>query len=1028
MRKLEGANYVPPATDTERKVAAIWSALLGVTNVGTGSSFFELGGHSLLATQMVSRLREAFDISLSLKALFELPTLGQLAEEIDRLKAEATRPAPEALTVVDRAGPLLPSFAQQRLWFLDQLESNSAFYNMHVSVRLEGQVSHAALEAALRALAGRHEVLRTRLVASAGGELQQVIAPDARDTRLEVVSLRALSPEARGTRLLEVCREWAEAPFDLARGPLLRAHLCELSETEAVLLVAMHHAVCDGWSLPILTRELAELYEAQVARRAPRLEPLPVQYADYAAWQRRNAENGLLDAQLAYWKKQLEGELPVLQLPQDGARPAVQRYRGTTLSRTLPLALRERLATFSRDAGVTPFMTLMAAYQVLLHRLSGQDELLVGTPISGRTARQTEGLIGCFINTLVIRTRIRPGDGFRAVLARVRDACLDAYANQDVPFEKLVEALQPVRSTQHTPLFQAMLVHHAHGAVPASFGELRASTFDIEGATSTFDLTFTVIESDADFQLRAELDTDLFEPETVVRWMECFEVLLGSALEGPERAIPALSWLPAERRTQLLHTWNTTPAAHEDACVHQLIEAQAAQRPDAPALRFGEQELSYGELNRRANQLAHRLRALGVGPDSVVAVVMERSLELYVGMVGVLKAGGAYLPIDPVFPKERVGMMLEDSRTALLLTQSHLLERLPPHGARVLVLGDNGERLESERDDNPESGVCSSNLAYVIYTSGSTGRPKGAMVEHRALLNYAYVTREDYGFTSADRVLQFSSISWDVSTVEEIFPALTCGATLVVRTPEMLDAHTNFWARLRQERISAVNLPTAFWHEVAANLDAAFVVPESLRLMVTGGERAIPERALAWARHVPARVRLVNTYGVSEAASVSVLGDLVATAHPDGRPVREVSLGRVIRNSQIYVLGADLEPVPVGVPGELYIGGLGLGRGYLHQPELHRDTLRPRPVLRHARSADVPDRRCRPVSARWEPAVRPPRRYAGEDPGLPHRGSGRSRRRFVPCPLSAMPSCSRARMCRVTGGWWRMWCRPGARP
>ncbi|MET0401564.1 MAG: amino acid adenylation domain-containing protein, partial [Cystobacter sp.] len=830
-----------------------------------------------------------------------------------------------------------------RLWFLDQLESHSAFYNMHVSVRLEGRVDLAALEDSVEALAERHEVLRTRLVPGANGELLQEIAPDARRIRLDVVSLLSLAPEAREARAREVARGWIEAPFDLRRGPLLRAHLCELSETESLLFVVMHHAVSDGGSLSILTGELAELYEARVAGRTPELAPLPLQYADYAAWQRRSAEHGKLETQLTYWKKQLAGELPVLELPRDGARPPVQRYRGTTLSRTLPLSLRERLRSFSTAAGVTPFMTLMAAYQVLLHRLSGQDEVLVGTPISGRASRSTEGLIGCFLNTLVIRTRLRPDEGFRAVLDRVRDTCLEAYAHQDVPFEKLVEALQPVRSTQHTPLFQTMLVHHTHSGAPASFGALRTSPFELEGETSTFDLTVTLIESGQDFLLRAELDTDLFEPEVVTTWLEGFEVLLNSALAHPDRALTALAWVPEAWRARMLRTWNTTAAPHEDVCVHALIEDQAARRPDAVAVRFGDGALSYGELNRRANQLAHGLRRQGVGPDSVVAVVMERGLELFVGMLGVLKAGGAYLPIDPVFPRERMGMMLEDSRTPLLLTQAHVVPRLPAHGAQVVVLGEGGELLGNEREDNPDSGVRPSHLAYVIYTSGSTGRPKGAMVEHRALVNYAHVTREDYGFTASDRVLQFSSISWDVSTVEEIFPALTCGATLVVRTPEMLDAHTHFWAKLRDERITTINLPTAFWHEVVANLGPSFVPPPSLRLMVTGGERALPERALAWARHMPASVRLVNTYGVSEAASVSVLGDLFTPVPVDGRPLREVSLGRVIRNSGIYILDARLEPVPVGAPGELFIAGLGLGRGYLNQPELTATRFVPDP-------------------------------------------------------------------------------------
>ncbi|TSC26813.1 amino acid adenylation domain-containing protein, partial [Corallococcus sp. Z5C101001] len=919
-----GRAHVAPRTPTEELIAGLWLKLLGVERVGVKDDFFALGGHSLLATQMISRIRSAFRVELPLRALFEATTVETLAARVDDAVRQGFGLEAPAIVPLSREHTLPLSFAQQRLWFLDQLEPDSAFYNIAAPVLLDGALEVAPLEQAFTDLVRRHEVLRTTFRAEGGNPVQVVHA--AAPMPLPLVDLTGLPEAEREAKAQRLADEDAGRPFNLATGPLLRATLVRLSDVRHMLLLTVHHIVSDGWSRGVLVREVAALYEAFRQGKPSPLPELPVQYADYSGWQRGWLQGDVLKKQVGYWKQQLSGAPSALELPTDFPRPAVQTYRGETLPFTLPRELSDALRALALKEGVTPYMLLLTAWQVLLARHAGQDDVTVGSPVAGRGRMETEGLIGFFINTLVLRTRLEGEPSFRQVLARVRESVLGAHAHQEVPFEKLVEELQPVRDTSRSPLFQVWFVLHQELAAKLSVPGLTLSAYEAEARTAKFDLALSMLDAAPGFVGRLEYNSDLFARATAERMMARLHVLLEGIVARPEAAVGELPLLSAEERHQVLVGWNSVRAElPREACIHSLIEAHAEATPDAVALVYEDTSLTYAELDAKANQLAHHLRRRYVGPEVRVALCLERSLDLVVAMLGILKAGGAFIPLDPSYPVERLDYMLSDSGAPVLLTQESLMDSLPTDGRLTLQLDLDWDTIERMPEEAPRSGVASRNLAYVIYTSGSTGRPKGTLLQHQGLVNTALRAAEAKRVGPGSRVLQYAASSFDAS-VWEIFSTLAAGATLVLAPRDRLLPDEPLRTLLKEQRITTATLTPS----VLAQLSTEGL--DGLRSVVSAGEALSVELARKWG----AGRLMINAYGPTEAT-------VCATLTEGGVNPERLTIGRPWANVQVYVLDAALRPVPVGVAGELYVAGVGLARGYQGRPDLTAEKFVPHP-------------------------------------------------------------------------------------
>jgi amino acid adenylation domain-containing protein/non-ribosomal peptide synthase protein (TIGR01720 family) len=924
--------YVAPSTPIEQALVEIWRELLGLDRVGVHDSFFHVGGHSLLAVQLISRVRQAFRVEVPLRDVFEQPTVARLAAAIEQIRNDARADAGPPLLPVERTEGLPLSFAQERLWFLDQLEPGSPFYNMPAAVRVTGALDVEALRASLNEIVSRHEALRTTFATVDGRPVQRIA--EQLPVPLEVVDLSEMSEAEREAEIRSRAIAEAQRPFDLSAGPLLRVCLLRASATEHVFLLTIHHVVSDGWSMGVFIRELAALYQAFSAGQPSPLDKLAVQYADYAAWQREWLAGEVLERQLDYWQRELGDAPTVLQLPTDRPRPAVQSPRGSRYPFELSAELTESLHALSRRQDATLFMTLLGAFQTLLSRYSGQEQVCIGTPIAGRNRSELEGLIGFFVNTLVMRGDLSGNPRFEEFLGRVRQTTLDAYAHQDLPFEQLVDHLQPERDLSRTPLFQVMFAFQNVPTQDLEVADLSFSALELERETANFDLTLSIDETKGGLRGSIEYNTDLFDRSTIERMTGQFQRLLESIVADPTQTVGELSLLSEEERQQLLVEWNATQADYpRDVCVHELFEAQALQTPDAVAVVWEDRRLTYGELNSRSNQLAHRLRKLGVGPEVLVGICVDRSLDMVVGILGILKAGGAYVPLDPDYPRERSAFICEDARLRLLLTREHLRERVSDLVEHILYLDAQGEFTVEDAEEGLPPAASPDNLIYVIYTSGTTGQPKGVQVQHGSVANYVLGAARQFEVTGKDRILQFASITFDAA-VEEIFVCLTRGAALVLRSDAMLASAASFLDACRDQRITVVDLPTAYWHELTRQITAgSHALPDALRLVIIGGERALPERLTNWQQSVGSRVRLINTYGPTEATVVATTWEASHLSEPQG-VVQEVPIGRPVANAQVYVLDRNLQPVPVGVPGELCIGGRGLARGYLNRPEL----------------------------------------------------------------------------------------------
>lgn len=915
--------YEAPQGEIEVALAVIWAELLGVKRIGRYDNFFALGGHSLLATRVVSRIRGAFGVELAIHNLFEAPVIADLSKQL-----MGARSARRALQPLPRPAQIPLSFAQRRLWFLTQLEGPSATYHLPLTLRLSGPLNKAALETALADLVLRHESLRTLFPQTLGVPEQHVLIDI--QPKLNVVSINTVA-------LLEALTYAVEECFDLATELPLRATLFKLGDTDYVLLLLLHHIAGDGWSMELLMRDLSAAYAAHCEGDAPNWAPLPVQYADYTLWQQQllgdeRDPQSLLSQQLAFWLQALQGLPEQLELPTDYPRPAVASYRGDWIPVSLPPTLHEQLNTLARNANVSLFMVLQAAFATLLSRLGAGNDIPLGSPIAGRTDEALNELVGFFVNTLVLRTDTSGNPSFRKLLERVRQFNLAAYAHQEVPFERLVEMINPPRSLAHHPLFQVMLAFQQAAKKPAAWPKMTVELAPIETCVAKFDLTLSLDEqltpegAPAGIKGALEYSTDLFERRTVEQMVKRLLHLLNEVIANPDQAISEINILTPAERKQILVEWNDTDASYpHEQMLHQLFELQADKTPQAIAIIFKQQQCSYGELNFRANQLAHHLRALGVGPEVVVGLYVERSIEILVGLLGILKAGGAYLPLDPNYPAERIAYMLDNAKVPILITQSHLETQLPETQTWRVRLDADWASIASQPKKTFQSNASPHNLAYVIYTSGSTGRPKGVMVDHKAVSCRLYAGQKILSLRSNDRCLQHISISFDAS-IEEIFLPLMAGATLVMADPaKQLDV-SYLVTLIAQQHICVIDIAPAMLEQFPTIDGVADC--QDLRLILCGAE-ALSNAVLQASQSLFPAAVLYNLYGPTE-------GVINALAWPATRLSASETppLGRPIANTQAYVLDSGLQPVPVGIAGELYIGGPGLARAYLSRPDL----------------------------------------------------------------------------------------------
>ncbi|HVS00394.1 MAG TPA: amino acid adenylation domain-containing protein [Thermoanaerobaculia bacterium] len=915
-----GEEYAAPRTPVEETLTALWAELLGLDRVGVHDEFFHLGGHSLLATRLVSRVRAMLGVEIDLCDVFEAPTPAGLARRVEgawRPEAPPLVPAPPA--------PFRPlSSAQRRLWFLHRFQGGSGVYNMPTLLRVRGPLCRPALAAALAEVTRRHEALRT-VFTSVDGEPVQVVLPFT-PPALPVIDLSVLPETERRAEADRLAAAEVQTPFELEEGPLSRTVLFALGTEEHALLVNAHHIVTDGWSVGVLVREVAALYEASAAGRPSPLPELPVQYGDFAVWQRTWLNGAVLEAQLDHWRQRLAGAPVVLDLPTDRPRPPVQTFRGAVEPLLLSRELARGLEQAGRAQGATLFMTLLAGFQTLLGRVSGQDDLLVGSPVANRNRAETEDLIGFFVNTLVLRTGLAGDPTFAELLGRVRAVSLAAYAHQDVPFERLVEALAPERDLSRTPLFQVVFgLHNAPMPQMELAPGLELTLEEPHTGTSKFDLSLMLEESRDGLAGTIEYSTDLFDAATVRRLARSFQVLLEAAAADPATRLSDLPLLTAEERRQVLGDWNDTAIDFpRDVPVHRLVEARAAAAPGAAAVA----SLTYGELNERANRLARYLRRLGAGPERVVAVLLERSAELATAALAVLKAGGAYLPLDPAYPADRVAFMIEDSGADVVLTRAGLASSLPNRGETAVLLDREVWGGESATDlDGLGVDILPESLAYVIYTSGSTGRPKGVAVQHASLANLVDWHCRTYGLTPDDRGCLLAGPAFDAS-VWELWPSLAAGASLLVPDESVRLAPPRLANWLRAARVTRCFLATPLAEAVIA-LGGEF---PDLRTVLTGGDRLHQVSALPFP--------LVNHYGPTESTVVATCAPVAADGvGSEGDP----TIGRPIANTRVYVLDRTGQPAALGMPGELCIGGSGLARGYLGRPDLTSGRLIPDP-------------------------------------------------------------------------------------
>lgn len=923
--------YCAPQNDLERRLVTMWQELLRIDHIGIHDSFFELGGESLVAVQLLSHIRTAFKREVSLAEFFEIPTVVGLSRILNRHESGeiSASEAPSAVSPRDHAAETPLSYAQERLWFLDQLEAGSSFYHLSAALHIHGSLNTAAVASAFDRIVNRHEILRTAFTVRDGRPVQIIESKGCVQ-----VTIQDLGDEQGQETIVRLAKEEARRPFRLDQSPLMRITLLKVRDQEHVLLITMHHIISDGWSLGVLMREFAAYYVSSVGDDSVIVPPLAIQYADYAHWQRRWYSGEALNRALDYWRAKLEGWKLTLALPTDRPRPAVQSYRGTTYRMALSPSLTESLKSLSRRNDTTLFTTLLAAFQVLLCRYSGQEDFCLGTPMANRLRAEIEPLIGFFVNTVVLRSDLSGVSSFLNLLSRVRETVLGAQSHQDLPFEKLVEALQPIRDLSYSPIFQVMFSLDRDHLQSATLPGLEVSELPIKTQHTRFDLTLDMTESNGTVFGVWEYSTDLFDHSTIERMAGHYQRLLEYIAVDPARSLLELPLLTEHERQRALVEWNATECNDlPSCCLHQLVEGQAHQTPDTIAIRFLDQTVTYQDMNDRADVLAGVLRAMGVGLDVMVGLCVERSPAMIIGMLGILKAGAAYVPIDPEYPEARIALMVNDADMKVLLTQPHLLGALSHSRASVLYVDHQGVPVSEKLPMSGGQVGRPDQLAYVIYTSGSTGRPKGVMVSHRNAVNFLYAMRAPLSFGARDAVLAVTSLSFDIAVLELFLP-LTTGATIVLADRETSHDGEKLLALLNNSRATVMQTTPATWRML---LQAGWTGTERLKILC-GGEALsldLAERLLKLGQE------LWNLYGPTETTVWSA-------AHQVFSAVPPILIGRPIANTEIYIVDAGLQPVPVGVAGEIYIGGVGVARGYWSRPDLTSERFIPDPFGRRS--------------------------------------------------------------------------------
>ncbi|MEU8263750.1 amino acid adenylation domain-containing protein [Micromonospora sp. NPDC048999] len=936
--RADDPGHVRPRTPTEQAVATIIGELVGVERVGAEDDFFALGGHSLLAIRLAHRLRRGFGMELTVGALFEGRTVARIAALIDASTAPSDGPE---IVPVARDGALPTSFGQRRLWFLDQLEPGSSEYLIPLAFRFSGPLDTGALRRAVTQVVARHEVLRTRYV-GVGGTPSQIVDPPG-DVAFDVVDL-AGTPDAE-PRAVAIIDAASSRPFDLAREHPLRVTVARTAAEEHLVTITLHHIAFDAWSMEIFLRELNEAYDVSRSAAAPPARPLPVQYADFAAWQRDRESEGVFAEQLEYWRGRLAGLTPV-ELTADRPRPAERDPHGDAVVVEVPAAVATALDKLGARTGATPFMVLLAAFDVLLGRYTGRTDVAVGTPVAGRSRPETEHLVGFFVNNLVMRADLGGNPTFTSLVERVRRGTVEAFANQDVPFEHLVDALQPSRDMSRNPLFQIMFqVQHTAGLLPPTIAGCAAVPIHSGPQVARFDLTLSIRKpAEGGLRCRFEYATALFDRSTIERLAGHYLRLLERVGADPDRRLDELDLLSAAERHTILRDWPNPAADRLDAldppaerhlCVPELFERAVARTPAATAVVFQDQEISFAELNARANRLAHRLRAVGVGPETVVGSCLERGVEPVVVLLAVLKAGGVYVPFDPEHPAERLDYMLADAGAHTVVTTRSFADRVRQPGRRVL-LADDEDSVAGMPSTNLGAVARPDNLAYIIYTSGSTGRPKGVMIQHRSYAHHCRVIADAYGIGPGERVVLLSALTFDLA-MDQIAVTLVAGATLVVSDPV-------FWlpaelpAKLSRYGVTIMEITPAYYREM---LESDVDKLAGMRLMNVGADVVTVADAQRWAATgLPGR--FLCNYGPTEATITCMLNPVAGDLAGE-RGTATLHIGRPVAGTRVHVLDAQLRPLPVGVPGELCIGGVRLARGYHERPELTAERFVPDP-------------------------------------------------------------------------------------
>ena len=926
--------FEPPQSATERTVAEIWTEVLGIKNIGVNDNFFSLGGHSLLATQVMSRVRKAFKLELSLTDFFVEPTVQQLAEKIDG--QDNKKAMPKESNVLRRIGkktaPL--SFPQDQIVFLTQLAPDNKAYTFQTTIHFSGSIDISVLERSLEEIVCRHDVFRTTFHVQDGQPIQRVHPPWKVSLPVDDLSKLPVQERTEGTESIIV--DELNRAFHIEQLPLIRWRLIRLDSNEYILIHIEHHLVHDGWSVAVFMRELKTLYRAFIKGDVSPLKEMPIQFSDYTIWQKNRLRGAELDTLLKYWKSKLQAPLPVMALPTDYSRPPVPSYKGEEIDINIPGNLSDKLREISRREGTTLFIVMLSGFYLLLHRYISQKDLIIGTGVANRRFKETEGLIGMLVNTIVLRADISKKMTFRCLLKHVKKLTFEAFEHQDMPFGKLVETLSPHRDLSRNPIFQVLFSFHDSQVpemdLPGAVGSLRYR----HNKSAKFDLNIVTIPwaeqqmgtslhcPKRHITMKWEYATDLFNRSTIERMINHYQSLLIGVIDSPEKQLSEYSMLNEMEKQQLLNQWSASRSEYESSkSIHQLFEAQASFTPNQVALVFKEHELSYAELNAKANQVAHHLKKNGVGPDTLVGLGMERSIDMLIGMLGILKAGGAYVPLDPSYPDERLSFMMKDTKMKVLLTQEHVLSCLPKFGGDIICIDRDWERVSNESRANLKQQVDADGLAYVMYTSGSTGKPKGVSVIHRGVVRL--VKNTNYiDINESDVFLQFAPISFDASTFE-IWGALLNGARLVLYPGETAALH-ELGDIIKKHSVTTLWLTAGLFHEMAGNhLNGLNTVKQ----LLAGGD-------VLSAHHVKSvltrlkKCRLINGYGPTENTTFTCCHVMT---HAD-QVGQTVPIGRPISNTQVYILDDHLQPVPIGVVGELYIGGDGLARGYFNRPDL----------------------------------------------------------------------------------------------